>query len=445
MIRDLIYKNLNEKLDKQAFIYQNKIFKYSWLFERIEYWKTFIKSQNIKEGNIIAIYADFSPNSIALFITLLDINCIVVPITETVKTKKNNFLEISKTEYLFDLISNNELKLIKLGNKEENKFYLKLRKEKKPGLVLFSSGSSGESKAAVHDFSKILSKFNKLRKSYRTIPFLLFDHIGGINTMLYTLINLGTLIILENRTPESVSKIIEKYKVELLPVSPTFLNLLLISKMYKKYNFKSIKLITYGTELMPEILLKNISKIFPNSELLQTYGLTEVGILSTKSEKRDSLWLKIGGPNYVTKVKNGILYIKAKSTMLGYLNAEEKINDGWFNTEDMVEQKGEYIKFLGRKSEIINVGGQKVYPSEVENILMSFKDVKDALVTSRKNPIMGEVVEAKVILDKNINTRNLSTELKKHCSQFLEKYKVPSKINIIQGNIYSKRFKKLRK
>ncbi|GAI39749.1 unnamed protein product, partial [marine sediment metagenome] len=206
-------------------------------------------------------------------------------------------------------------------------------------------------------------------------------------TLFHILSNAGTIVASENRSPDKVCEMIEKYNVGLLPTSPTFLNMILFSKVYQKYDISCLKLVTYGTESMPEATLKEFHKVLPNVRLKQTYGLSELGIMRSKSEKSDSLWVKVGGEDYKIKIVDGKLWIKAKTAMLGYLNAPSPFTrDGWFNTGDRVEVKEEYIKFLGRESEIINVGGQKVYPTEVESILLEINGVKDAVVYGEKNP-----------------------------------------------------------
>ena len=91
-----------------------------------------------------------------------------------------------------------------------------------------------------------------------------------------------------------------------------------------------------------------------------------------------------------------ILEIKSKSSMLGYLNALALTDDGWFKTGDAVLTNGDYIKILGRKSELINVGGEKVYPQEVENVLLGHPLVEDATVYGEKNPIIGNIVCARI-------------------------------------------------
>jgi acyl-CoA synthetase (AMP-forming)/AMP-acid ligase II len=203
--------------------------------------------------------------------------------------------------------------------------------------------------------------------------------------------------------------------------------------------------VTYGTEPMPEATLKEFHKVLPNIRLKQTYGLSELGIMRSKSEKSDSLWVKVGGEDYKTKIVDGKLWIKAKTAMLGYLNAPSSFTkDGWFNTGDRVEVKGDYIKFLGRESEIINVGGQKVYPTEVESVLLEINGVKDAIVYGEKNPLIGEIVVANVKVDELNNNKKFISLIKRYCRDKLDKYKIPVKINFTQKDLNSDRFKRIR-
>jgi len=123
----------------------------------------------------------------------------------------------------------------------------------------------------------------------------LFDHIGGVNTLLYTLSNAGCVVTVQVRSPDAVCATIEKHKVEVLPTSPTFINLLLLSEGYSRHDLSSLRLVTYGTEVMHESTLRRFHGLFPSIRLQQTYGLSEIGILRSKSKSSDSLWVKIGG------------------------------------------------------------------------------------------------------------------------------------------------------
>ncbi len=164
--------------------------------------------------------------------------------------------------------------------------------------------------------------------------------------MLYTLANGGCLVTVHDRNPDAVLQAVENHRVELLPTSPTFLNLMLLSESYRRYDLSSLQTITYGTEPMSDTVLKRLHKLFPQVALRQTYGLSEVGILRSKSSSSDSLWIKIGGEGYETRIVDSILEIKAKSAMLGYLNFPTPFTaDGWFNTGDALKFKETISEF----------------------------------------------------------------------------------------------------
>ncbi len=431
--------------DKEAVIWRDQVYHYQWLLDRVEYWKKEILANKIAPGAVAVVEADFSPNSIALFLALVDHACILVPLTGSVAAKKDEFIEIAQGEVAFVIDANDDVQIKPLPHTADHEYYQKLRAEQHPGLILFSSGSTGKSKAAVHDLSCILDKFKVPRHSLRSITFLLYDHIGGVNTMLYNLSNAGCIITVRNRTPDEVLQSIEKYKIELLPTSPTFINLILLSEAYKRHDLSSLKTVTYGTEPMPESTLKRFHQLFPETRLLQTYGLSEVGILRSKSKSSDSLWVKVGGEGFETRIVDGILQIKAKSAMLGYLNAPSPFTeDGWFHTGDAVEVDGEYIRILGRKSELINVGGEKVYPAEVESVIQEMDNISEVIVYGEKNPITGNIVTAQVSLVEEEPPKALSIRLKAFCRQRMAAYKIPVKVKVVDQKQHSERFKKLR-
>ena len=445
MFIDFLFKTFEKSKEKDAIVWKDKAYSYKWLLDAIEGWREEISKREIPRGTIAVLEADFSPNSVALFLALLEHACILVPLTSSVDKKRPHFIETAQGEVSFYIEESDNYRITELPYSANHALYEKLRQLSHPGLVLFSSGSTGESKAALHDFLPILDKFKVHRRRLRTITFLLYDHIGGVNTLLYTLSNGGCIVTVEDRSPDTVLDAVEKYRVELLPTSPTFINLILLSEAYKRYNLDSLKTVTYGTEPMPESTLRRFHELFPNIDLLQTYGLSEVGILHSKSKGSNSLWVKVGGEGFETRVVDGRLQIKSRSAMLGYLNAENPFSeDGWLDTGDIVEVDGEYIKILGRESEIINVGGEKVYPAEVENRIQEMDNVAEVTVYGEKNPITGYIVCAKVRLLRDEDHKIFVPQLKKHCREQLERYKIPMKVKIIDEKQHSERFKKVR-
>ena len=431
--------------DREAIIWRDQIFSYAWMLQALQRWKERLAAETIVPGTVVSLEADFSPHAIALLLALVQQRCIVVPLTASVEAKKSEFRDIAQVEVIVDVGGDDHIRTQKTTVVATHALLTKLKRDQRPGLILFSSGSTGRSKAAVHDFVPLLEKFKVPRHSLRVITFLLFDHIGGVNTLLYSLANAGCVVTVQNRSPEAICEAIERHKVQLLPTSPTFINLLLLSEAYKRHNLSSLAMVTYGTEVMPESTLKRFHTLFPYIRLLQTYGLSELGILRSKSKSSDSLWVQIGGEGFEMRVVNGLLEIKAKSAMLGYLNAPNPFTeDGWFQTGDAVEVDGEYFRILGRVSEIINVGGEKVYPAEVESVLQLMEGVEDVTVSAENNSITGQMVKAKVKLNTGETLGEFRKRMQRFCKNLIPQFKIPQKVILVHNEMHSERFKKLR-
>lgn len=431
--------------EKEAMVWKEGIYSYAWFLEQISLWQREIHRSRLQRGAVTAIQGDFSPNSVALFVALLQHGCVLVPITASAPEKTAELMDIAQVQVSFSLDTEDRVTVIRTERDASHPLYGELRRRDHPGLVLFSSGSTGTIKAIVHDLLGILRKFETPRHALRTIPFLLFDHIGGVNTMLYVVSSGGCMVTVQERTPDAVLQAVSKYKVELLPTSPTFINLILLSEAYKRHDLGCLKTVSYGTEPMLESILKHFHMLFPHIQMLQTYGLSEVGILSSKSRSSDSLWVKVGGVGFETRVSDSMLQIRAESGMLGYLNAPSPFTeDGWFQTGDAVEVDGEYIRILGRKSEVINVGGEKVFPAEVESVICELDNVAEVTVYPEKNAIFGNIVCAKVRLRSHEEHKQFILRLKKHCRQRLAPFKVPVRVTIASNRQHTPRFKKQR-
>jgi acyl-coenzyme A synthetase/AMP-(fatty) acid ligase len=427
-----------------ALVWKDKSCSYADLLSRISYWDE--KLSYIEQGSIVGLESDFSPETIAILFALIRKNSIVVPFDINHRDKNKEKAIIAQLDFLIRVNSEEDIDINTAEPAgDKNILYSAIKERGAPGLVLFTSGSSGKPKGALHDFSKLLEKFKVKRKALRTINFLLFDHWGGLNTLFHILSNGGTVVVLDNRTPDYVCQLIEKYQVELLPTSPTFLNMLVLSRAYERYSLQSLKVISYGAEPMPASLLEHLNRLFPAVKLQQTYGLIELGVMRSQSEENGSLWVKIGGEGYQVRVVDNMLQIKSDSAMLGYLNAESPFTeDGWFKTGDAVEVKGEYFKILGRKSELINVGGEKVFPQEVENVILEDPNVLDVLVYAEDNRLTGKIVCAKVKYGTDEPKPDVIKRIKTHCRAKLQAFKVPVKIELVNETFESGRFKKSR-
>lgn len=426
--------------DKIALFYENIAYSYGDLTEKILY--QIKRLEKLPKDSIVGIIGDYDINSVSMLLACVEKRLIVVPFVSN--DEISNKLYEGQVDFLYhqDNIETSNPPFTK------HKILQDLQKLGKSGLILFSSGSTGKPKAILHNLDNILNSYmNKNSKPMNILLFLMFDHIGGLNTLFHTLsIGACGIAIKDRRNIYLLAKTIQKYEISLLPASPSLLNLILLSDVSKYLD--CVKIITYGTESMPDSLLSRLKKIFPRVKFHQTFGTTEVGIAQTKTSENT---FKLEGMEY--KIKNNELWIKSKTQTLGYINADNSVfdEDGFFPTGDLVQithkNNQEYLKIIGRSKEIINIGGEKVSPQEIENIVLQIRGIQDCLIYGEPNPITGQSITLEVVIDENI-LPNDGLELKKivreFCKNFLPKYKIPTKVIPRNALNLSTRFKKNR-
>lgn len=423
-------------------------YKYGDLFSQIDTYQIEI-DMYLTNGEVVAVLADYSFHSIALFLALLGKKTIIVPIVSQSHSEIDKRLIVAGCAVTITIGNNGNLEIIRRNQSANNHPIISaLVRDCRAGLVLFSSGSTGEPKAMVHDLDSLVDRYQgKKTRHLNILVFLMFDHIGGLNTLL-NILSIGAFMVIPiNRKPDYIASLIQEHQIHVLPTSPTFLNMMLIDQVDSRYDLSSLKMITYGTEAMPKSLLDKLKRAFPKTKLVQTFGTSETGIVQTSSLSSESLAIKLDDPTIEYKVIDSELWLRSKTQILGYINAsmESFTDDGWFKTGDLVKEiENGYIEIIGRKKEVINVGGLKVLPTEVESVLLEMDEVSDCMVYSESSAITGQIVVADVVLASRLLPKDARQAIRKFCRNRLDEYKVPVKINFTEKTNFNERFKKIR-
>ncbi|MGZ0656500.1 ANL family adenylate-forming protein [Coraliomargarita sp. W4R53] len=441
------FQRFSDYADRDFLVEGETSYNYAALTERIADYHTQLNQAGLKPGEVVALQGDYTLNGIAALFALFGLKAIVAPITSTSESEKTVREDAAQAQWRIQ--AGQQLTIEKIAvTSEPHAYVAKLKQQQHAGLILFSSGSTGTPKAMIHDVENLLAPFaHKRARRLCILIFLLYDHIGGLNTLFNGMATGAKIVVPASRDAHVVAQAIETHKVKLLPASPTFLNLFLMSGAADRHDLSSLRFITYGTEPMPESLLKRIKQQLPDTALIQTFGTSETGITQTISRSSQSTLIKFDDPNTEYKIVDEELWIRSKSQILGYLNHEMSrfTPDGWFMTGDLVEEANDgFLKITGRREELINVGGEKVTPSEVESVLLEMPEVADCLVYGEPNAITGHNVAAKIVPHGEFDPRKLKRLIKQHCRQQLSAYKVPVRIAFVEGAIFGERFKKLR-
>jgi acyl-coenzyme A synthetase/AMP-(fatty) acid ligase len=437
---------IKARANHPAMIHGSETLTYGEFHARITRWQDVLRQHGIGAGVVCGFVGDYTPDTCALMFALMLERSILVPFSYANAMEQEVLYGIAGLQAMIRFDADGRHNIETGLHYAQDPLVEKFRREGEPGLIVFSSGSTGKPKGILHSCERVAKKFVQERRGWRTILFLMMDHFGGFNTFLSSFAYGGVSICIPDRSPGTVCRAIAQGKATLLPTTPTFLNLLLASGAYRDQDLSSVELITYGTEVMSESTLRRTNQIFAHADVKQTYGLSELGVLHSKSEGSNSVWVKIGGDGFEVKVKDNLLYIRSEANMIGYLNAPNPFDeDGWFCTDDEVEVKDGYMRIIGRQTDMINVGGQKVFPNEVESVLLDAPNIYDAVVYGAKHAIMGNIVVANLALREPEDGMELKERLRSHCAERLAQYKIPVKFKVVdQGEIHSARFKKQR-
>ncbi len=418
---------------------------YDDLYGRITAWQSWLEERDITPGSSVAYVSRYESDDIALFFALAIGGQISVPCAPAQPIWIEKLCAAAHADFLIRKAAD--------GTWINDRFEAaphplldQLRAANEAGLILFSSGSTGIPKATLLSLDRLLARHATQRSALTTLAFLDGSHIGGVNTVLHTICHGACLVVPRDRTPATVCARMARHRVAVLPTTPSFLNLLLMSGEIERYNLSALRVVTYGTECMPQSTLNAVVRALPGVRLKQTYGSTELGILPTRSADDGSRWINIGGSGFDLRVRDGRLIVRGPAQMLGYLNASQAFDeDGWYDTGDLVEEKDGMFRIVGRESEVINVGGQKVLPGEVENCLLQAGNVLDAVVEGRPNPVTGHVVTARIVLREAEEAEAAEARIWSFCRARLDEYKIPVLFRFTKTPLHSTRFKRLRK
>tara|TARA_R110000823_G_scaffold297305_1_gene417437 strand:+ start:2571 stop:3827 length:1257 start_codon:yes stop_codon:yes gene_type:complete len=294
-------------------------------------------------------------------------------------------------------------------------------------IDIYTSGTTGRPKKVSQNLNNIMRYVRKGNNHENNIWAFAYNptHFAGLQVFFQALLNQNTIIYVFGGDFRVNYDDIVKYKVTHISCTPTYMKMLL---NYVVNENKIIRSLTFGGERFDDRIEKIIKNKFPNAQLKNVYASSEAGSLLASNGKCFKIPNRY--KNLIKISENEELIIH--KTLLGDSESFQ-LNGEWYHTGDLVEftkNDGGFV-FKNRISDFINVGGYKVNPSEIEELLKNIDNVKDALIMGKKNSLIGNVLVAYIILnreeDKKIKKNQIITTLKKT----LQDWKVPQIIKFV--------------
>jgi acyl-CoA synthetase (AMP-forming)/AMP-acid ligase II len=318
-----------------------------------------------------------------------------------------------------------------------------------PGLILATGGTTGTPKLVLHDLTALLATVPvRTGRARRTLPLMRFDHIGGLDMAWRALAGRQVLVAPPvELTPEAVATTIARHRVEIMPATPSFLNLLLMAETHRTHDLSSLRVVPHGAEPMPAGLLERLRAALPQVEFVQRFGTSETGALPVRNVGV-GLVLREDQAGFAWKIVDDELWVQSPARALGYLsgNANGFDPSGWFRTGDLAERLADgTVRVLGRREELINVGGEKVLPGEVESMLLTHPLVADCRVGAEPNAVLGQVVAAEVVWrGPERDAVVVKRLLHNFAAGLIARQKLPTVVRLVEALDSTRNLKKLR-
>jgi len=478
-----IYKSLNRTVEqfaqKNALIFKGEEVTFAQLKEQACKLANALKGLGVSKGDKIAIYL---PNCLEFaysYLACFYLGCVGVPLDFMLKSDElTSCLEHSQAKVLIamprkgvDLPSiqstvstletvilcakqeGNEHSYHELVDKASSQWEEVAIDDQDPALIMYTSGTTGKPKGILLNYKHLdgspeaMKHFVDLTDQDIKLAAIPLSHIGGF-IYLQNCIHFGiTVILMERFHPLEFLENISRYNVTCFHIVPPMYNAILTLKHIEKFDLSSLRwVVVFGAPSSLEIL-ERFHKYCPNAKLLNGWGMTETCPPNTVTPMNSDNIASIGkpAPNCEIKVFDengkeaqsgeiGEIVIRGWVVMDGYYKDQqatsEAIRDGWLYTGDLGRFDGEgFLYIVGRKKEMIKVGGQIVYAPEVEAVLYKHEAVAEAVVVGVADKMKGEAVKAFIVLHEG--TEMKPEDLRYFAREHLANFKVPQSIELL--------------
>jgi len=307
-------------------------------------------------------------------------------------------------------------------------------------LTILTSGSTGEPKAARHSWTSLA---RPVRKGSASSPRWLLAYrpnlYAGLQVMLQCFANLGTLAIPDyDADPQSIVQFMCDAAVEFVSATPSYWRRLLMFADAGTLKRIPLAQITVGGEVVDQPILDRLRAHFPQARLVHIYATTELGRCFSVSDGLagfPATYLDSETPDGVRlKVENRELLVQSPNSMRMYdpLSGQPAATRDWFATGDLVEIRDGRVFFVGRKTEMINVAGSKVYPVEVERVIRVIPGVLDVRVFGKNSSIAGELVACEIVAGAGEDPQAVKDAVVQACRIQLASYQQPRLIKFVE-------------
>ncbi len=457
LITDFLENSSRNYPQKTALIFKDSKFTYSELLDAVRTKSSFFS--RYQKNSVISLLFENSPEFIISYLGVLKSACIahIIPpnISENnlhdqiVSTNPKSIVFSNELSSKLSIIDNSKIEQLEYSEIKSTSNDTRQANASDYAYLIYTSGTTSRAKGvpithqnSVFTTNNIVNTLSYNNSDIDILP-LPLSHSFGLGCLHTSLCVGSTLILHKNMT--NLSEIFEsmnKYTATTFAAVPTTLTKLIKNNLSDvKTIFKNLRLIMTNSTSIPSDTVKEYKKILNCGIIATYYGLTEASRSTFMIFDDEKKFNSVGIPPEQIKIKinnekylePGEIWIKGPNVIKKYWNnkeADKNLENDWLRTGDLgkIDENG-YLYLLGRLDDIINVGGEKLLPQDVESVVKVLSDVEEAVAMPMKHETFGNTV--KLLIKKTNDSKITKTEILSYCIKNLERYKVPTKIEFV--------------
>ena len=483
---DYLFEN-SSSLEKDLVLGPKETISYPDIYSNSLNLANYLKKE-FGENNNILLISHNSVYFITAYLAIMKSGNVCVPLNPTIEKENLDFI-VKETESKYAFIPDKLVSKYSFQNINivDDKAFADSIKEpsgriiendenfdkERLAQILFTSGSTGKPKGVMLSHKNLIAntdsivKYLKLTSDDIIEIVLPFYYCYGLS-LLHTHIRVGGSVVLNNTFIflGTVLNDLKKYKCTGFSGVPSHFQILLRkSKSFKKTNFPDLRYVTQAGGKLHNVFIKEFVEAFPEKKFYVMYGQTEA-TARLSYLPAEKVLEKIGSvgkgiPDVILDVFDendnpvkvgevGEIVAKGENIMPGYLNAPEEnkltLRNGWLHTGDMAKKDEDgFIYLVARKKEIIKVGGKRISPKEIEEVIVSVPEVVDCTIEGIDDELLGEAIKATIVLQDGTDEKSGKEFILNSCSKNLAFYKIPQIIEFSNSITVSDSGKKVAK
>lgn len=477
---DRFSKSVELNPDALAVAFHNERMSYKSLYQLSSRVRSYLVSQQLTKGDRVAILVQNSPEYIAIYYGALAAGAIVVSLNTQAKARDiNNWIFHSGARWLFAESQHKEIpkldkqitkntQIVLVGDTDISNKWREIVlisdlewpdisiKSDDLASIIYTSGTTGNPKGVTLSHGNLdantesIINYLKLTPNDSIMNVLPFYYSYG-NSVMHTHLASGGSLILENSLtyPHLVMQKLANEQATGFSGVPSTFALLLGRVKLNDYDLSKLRYVTQAGGPIAPSLVNRFRSTLPHVDFIIMYGQTEASARLTYlpsemlERKTGSIGVPIPGVKIEVRNKEnkkvdagivGEICATGKNIMRGYWHdleqTEKIIKNGWLHTGDLAHMDSEgYLYIDGRSSDMIKVGGNRISPKEVEEVIQELKEIQEVAVVGITDETLGETIKAFIVVNPKMNLDK--SKVQRHCKMNLATYKIPKKINFV--------------